>query len=469
MNYETDTYEQFFLLQQELVFPRCDGGFTSSNYGWCLCPDGTMQESSGLTKELHIQGFREGDDAQAVEILKANLERCMAELLDYEHWLALIDFQSGVSAELPAKFAHLQSNYTKFVKPKGYPVNPSPFDNTLNQIIDIKNNAELMQQINDVIDGKMTTPPAELEYAAWFYEYFHHKKIRRFEIERFYDSRVDEKFHYLLLAERYDDIKKLLEQYPLREEDKTGYGAEYEMAKYRYMLACAEQRKIIVTDESREWAEKKKLIAPYTWASVPESVFWGTNSETQNTATMADNIYALFFSNKKALAKYLLTRHGVDISALQGEKVSDALDEAENLDANQFVVRSPRGRWYVLMGSIDHCLDDSLGNIGEQLSAVSEKGEALLLTSNDTSGGLWFEYHKNGKLKRRWICACGEVEHNDGKPLNDFDAKTFGTEIDEEEGTPETDILVKIAEQITGPAWDALSGSGTVYQQNQSS
>ena len=463
---ETDTYDEtFFLLDLSICFPRCDGGFTSPNYGWVLCPDGTMQESSGSLRDLHIQGFRDNEDAQAVEVIKANLARCMAELLDYERWLALIDFQSGVSSELPAQYAHLQSDYTKSVLPKGYPHphNLSPFSETYRRIQDIENNAELMRQVNDFLDGKIVSLPDELEYAAFSHECRQRKKRGRMEIKKFYDSRVSDKCYYLMLAERYDELRRFVEQFPFPE--KGGYGSDYERAEYRYMQACAEQRKIIVTDESREWAEKKKLVAPNTWESVPESAFADPDADKQETtATMPDNLYAIFFSGgKKALAKYLLTRHGLDINASQGEKVPDALDEAENVDANQFVVRSPRGRWCVLMGSIDHCLDDGLGDIGEQLSAASEKGEVLLLTANDTSGGLWFEYHKNGQLKRRWLCADGEVEHNDGEPLNDFDAQTFGAEIDEEEGTPETDILVKIAELITGLAWATLSGSGTVY------
>ena len=470
-NDEIDGYEQFFLIELGIWFPRCDGGFTSENYGWCLCADGTMQKSSGFTKDLHIQGYREGDEEQAVEVLRANLELRMAELIDYERWLALVDFQSGISSELPAKYAHLQSSYTKSVIPKGYPHphNLSPFSETYRRIQEIENNAELMRQINDFIDGKITSLPTELEYAAFCYEYRHRKKIGRYAVERFYDSRVTKKFHYLLLAEHYDDIKKMLEQYQPTKQNKTRFDA-YERAEYRYMQACAEQQKIIVTDESREWAEKKKLIAPNTWESVPESAFADADSGTQeSTATMADNLYAIFFSNKKALASYVLTRHGVDINKQRGEKVTDALDAAESLDADQFVVRSPRGRWCVLMGSIDHILDDSCGDIAEQLSAVSEKDEVLLLTSNDTSGGLWFEYHKNGTLKRRWVCACGEVEQNEGKPLNDFDAKTFGTAIDEEEGAPDTDVLVKIAELITGLDWDALAATGTVYRQEQGS
>lgn len=459
---ELDAYEQFFLLDLSIWFPRADiDSFTTANSGWCLCPDGTMQESSGSLIDLHIQGFREDEDAQAVEVIKANLERCMAELLDYDYWLALLDFQTGVSSALPAKYAHLQSNYTKLVLPKGYPINLSSFPEIYLQIQEIEKNAKLMQQIEDFVSGKTAAIPAELEHAAWRYESRHCNKIGRFEIDRFSSIIVFHKCYYLMLAERYDELRQFVAQFPFPEKD--GVNPAYRRPTYRYMLACAEKRKILLTDETRLWAEKKKLVAPNSWESVPLSTFLDKDSEqNQETATMPENMYALFFSKKSALQSFVQTRFGVELATAQGEKVADAMDAAEAAEQTEFIVRSPKGRWFVLLGAIEQILDDDNGEISTQLAQVSEKAEVLLIANEDTSGSLVFEYHKNGKLKRRWLCSDGEIE-NVGKALNDLDKQSFISKFDEENGTPDTDILVAMAEKITGLNWETLSGAGTVY------
>ena len=238
---------------------------------------------------------------------------------------------------------------------------------------------------------------------------------------------------------------------------------EYARAEYRYMLACAEQGKILVTDEDREWAEKKKLVAPNLWQSVPLSTFLDEDStQNQETATMPENMYAIFFSKKSALQSFVQTRFGVDISQAQGEKVADAMDAAEVAEQTEFVVRSPKGRWFVLLGAIEQSFDDGEDKLTTQLAQASEKAEVLLIANEDTSGSLVFEYHKNGKLKRRWLCSDGEIE-SVGKALNDLDKQSFINEFDEENGTPDTDILVAMAESVTGLEWSALSGAGTVY------
>ena len=467
-NEKEDAYEQTFCLDLSIVVPRCDGGFTTANDYWRLCSDGTMQEATNVSSVSYIQGFRENEDVQAVEVIKANLDRCMEELLDYERWLALIDFKTGVSSALPAKYAHLQNDYTKSVLPKGcsHPVHLSPFSETYQQIQEIEKNDALMQQIKDFVNGKTDTIPAELECAALYYEYRHCKKIVRFAIDGFYLTIVSDKCYNLMLAERYDELRQFVEQFPFPE--KGGYGSDYERAKYRYMLACAERRKILVTDEDKEWAEKKKLIAPNnTWESVPQSTFFDEDSEQQQeTATMPENMYALFFSKKTALQSFVLARFGVNMTVAQGEKVEDALDAAEVAEQNEFVLRSPKGRWFVLMGAIEQTFDDGEDKLTAELAAASEKAEVLLIANEDTSGSLVFEYHKNGTLKRRWQCSDGEIESL-GKPLNDLDKQSFLRDFDEENGAPDTDILVAMAEQLTGLAWSALSGAGMVYDTEQ--
>ena len=321
-----------------------------------------------------------------------------------------------------------------------------------------------MQQIKDFVNGKTDTIPTELEYTAFYYEYRHCEKIVRVEIDEFGAS-VTDKCYYLMLAERYDELRQFVEQFPFPEKD--GFNPAYRRPTYRYMLACAEQGKILLTDETRLWAEKKKLVAPNSWESVPLSTFLDKDSaQNQETATMPENMYALFFSKKSALQSFVQTRFGVELAAAQGEKVSDAMDAAEVAEQPQFVVRSPKGRWFVLLGAIEQTFDDGEDKLTTQLAQASDKAEVLLIANEDTSGSLVFEYHKNGKLKRRWLCSDGEIE-SVGKALNDLDKRSFISEFDEENGTPDTDILVAMAESVTGLEWSALSGAGMVYDTEQ--
>ncbi|MBO7381487.1 MAG: hypothetical protein J6U05_07455, partial [Neisseriaceae bacterium] len=207
----------------------------------------------------------------------------------------------------------------------------------------------------------------------------------------------------------------------------------------------------------------KKLVAPNSWESVPLSTFLDNDSaQNQDTASMPENMYALFFSKKTALQSFVQTRFGVELATAQGEKVSDALDAAEVAEQNEFIVRSPQGRWFVLLGAIEQSFDDGEDKLTAQLAQASEKAEVLLIANEDTSGSLVFEYHKNSKLKRRWLCSDGEIE-TVGKALNDLDKQSFISKFDEENGTPDTDILVAMAEKITGLNWDTLSKTGTVY------
>ena len=196
---------------------------------------------------------------------------------------------------------------------------------------------------------------------------------------------------------------------------------------------------------------------------MPLSTFLDQNStQNQETATMPENMYAIFFSKKTALQSFVQTRFGVELTTAQGEKVADAMDAAEAAEQTEFIVRSPKGRWFVLLGAIEQSFDDGEDKLTAQLAQASEKAEVLLIANEDTSGSLWFEYHKNGKLKRHWLCSDGEIE-SAGKALNDLDKQSFISKFDEENGTPDTDILVAMAEKITGLNWETLSGAGTVY------
>ena len=440
-----------------------------------LCPDGMLRPQDwGKTT------FGERFD-EALEVLRAHLGKWMAVIADPQVMLALVDYEMALAPQPPSQFSCIATHFRRFERPPGvddiqkylvYNKTYSPQEmEEFQKIMEVLNDAdrreqealgnpEIAREIEAFKNGERMEPPAGLEDIAWHLE---RRKVQR----GISSGRLHQKIHYLLLAQHYPQLRELLEQHPLTEHEMTKPLFAGERQERRYQLACAEQGKIIVLDNFREWAEKKKLIVPNAWASVPYSDFADAAGEGQTGGeTMPDKIYTIFFSGgKKALAAYVQQRHGLDINGLRGEKVADALDAAEDAGAEEFIVRSPRGRWCALLGNIEHCIDEKLGDITPQLSAASQGGEVLLLASEDTSGSVWFEYHKNGKLRRRWLCSDGEVE-SEGKPLNDFDKRTFGAEISED-GPPETWPLSTMAEHITRLSWDALDGTGTVYHLNQ--
>ena len=174
------------------------------------------------------------------------------------------------------------------------------------------------------------------------------------------------------------------------------------------------------------------------------------------------DVFAVYFSGgRDAMSQYLLAHHGVKLDELAGEEIDDAQSALE-LDEREIVTVQPEGsNWCVLLGDISLCFDEEPG---AHLSAASKGGEVMMIFTQDVTGGAWFEYHKGGQLRRKWMEVESEVEANIGEPLNEFDAEHFTDEIDEEEGPPDTWELVELAEAITGIPWDSLSAAGTLYK-----
>ena len=173
--------------------------------------------------------------------------------------------------------------------------------------------------------------------------------------------------------------------------------------------------------------------------------------------------FVIYFSGgKAALDAYLLAQHGVKLDELASEKVDNVNAEFE-IGERKIITFQPEGsNWHVLTGDIELVFDEE--KTGRSLAVASKGGEALMIFDQDVTGAAWFEYHKDGQLRRKWAEIESEVEANIGEPLNEYDAKMFTDEVDEEEGPPGIWELEELAQAVTGIAWERFSAPGVMYR-----
>ena len=393
--------------------------------------------------------WRPGEqDAQALEVLRGTLHKWLDARANPDIMVAVLDYIMGLRDTPPELFDYLTDFYYEGEVPK--------MTEEAKRRIDAMYKDEALADAADAFaSGDSDTLPAALQGLEW---YFRGKKERGGQSF----SRLMDKTCYLLLAGRYAEAENLL----LTNATMQKFNGNED---YRWMLACVQQKKLIVPDSFREWAEKKKLIAPGTWESVPDSTF--EDAGKQADAGDMEDMYAIFFSGgRKAAAAFVQAQHGVNITKRRGKRVEDALDAACDDDESQLILCAPNRRWSVLMGSVAQVADEEGEDtaLSRHLSAASKTGkdgagsEVLFICSQDTAGALWLEYHRNGECLRQWACADGEVLANTGAPLGELDARTFGAEIGED-GPPESGTLMELAEKITGIPWDALCTPGAVF------
>lgn len=175
------------------------------------------------------------------------------------------------------------------------------------------------------------------------------------------------------------------------------------------------------------------------------------------------DIFALFFSDFKELEKYVFDYYGIKIGE-NAEEVEDSLEAVLEADANgenKLAVIKYQNWGIFLVANVMQYEE------GQDFSPYSNNGELLMLLSQDTSGVLIFEYHKNGELKRRWSAVPSEEEleiENFGEPLNDTDIFKDNYDLEEDEFY-EIDIwsLVELVESITNIAWEETAKQGMLY------
>lgn len=416
-----------------------------------LCRDGLLRPGPKRGLLWPVE-----QSAQALDVLRATMHKWMDTLVNPDIMIAALDYEMGLRDAPPEPFSHITDFYyegeaRKLTEEEARRING------MDDVLDEAGH----EAVRAFVHWESDTLPAALQGLEWYYR----KKLVRCGGS---NNRTD-KMLYLLLAGRYAEAEELLLQHPLSPYEMTHPVHAGIRARYRYHLACAQQKKIIVLDDFREWAEKKKLIAPCTWESVPYSTF--EDAGKQVDAGDMEDMYAIFFSGgRKAAAAFVQAQHGVNITGRRGKRVEDALDAACDDDEAQFILCAPSRRWSVLMGSVAQVADEEGEDtaLSRHLSAASKTGkdgagsEVLFICSQDTAGALWLEFHKNGACLRQWACADGEVLANTGAPLNELDARAFGVEIGED-GPPESGTLVELAEKITGISWDALCAPGAAF------
>ena len=439
---------KFIEISLRLVFP--DGHLIND---WeFLCNDGLLRMHSRWQRLWPAEQF-----AQALEVLRTTIDKWLDIISNPDVMVAMYDFVMALRDEPPPEFVYtaymFQGLPKKYEEPEGLWLGHEAYRHVDRRLEEAEASPEIQRAIDEFTSGMRAEPPAGFEDIAWFLD---HRKIRRGESF----ARISDKICYLFLAERYEEAEDILLHNAVAQKFKDSESS-------RYLRACAQQKIIIVLDYFREGAEKKKLIAPGTWKSVPAGAFADAAQDAEADAGEIEDICAIFFSGgRKAAAAFVQARYGMDITGQRGKRVVDALDAAGDADEGQFILCAPSRRWNVLMGDVALADPEADDGISAQLSAASKTtkdGQVLLIGAQDTAGVVWFEYHKGGELKRRWACAEGEVLSNDGAPLNDFDARTFGAEIGED-GAPESGTLAVLAEKITGIAWDALQKPGALFE-----
>ena len=109
-------------------------------------------------------------------------------------------------------------------------------------------------------------------------------------------------------------------------------------------------------------------------------------------------------------------------------------------------------------------LDEKLTDI---LSSISVDGSVFMLFIQNVTGGIWFEYHEQGMLKRQWVEIESVIQSNLGASLNDLDATIFADSSDENEPRDPQKAL-ELAEDVMGIKFDKFSGIFNMYEMHNS-
>jgi hypothetical protein len=111
--------------------------------------------------------------------------------------------------------------------------------------------------------------------------------------------------------------------------------------------------------------------------------------------------------------------------------------------------------WLVYAADINQVLEHE-EKLTEKLSPLSKNTKLFMWLTQNVTGALWFEYHENGELKRKWFEIEGEVQSNIGAPLPE-EVKGMFTSEEDEDGERDEREVIKVAEKITGINWETLT------------
>lgn len=120
-----------------------------------------------------------------------------------------------------------------------------------------------------------------------------------------------------------------------------------------------------------------------------------------------------FKTNHKEIVKSLLI----------SSKLIDTIDIVEyqdntellNLTVSQKLVFLTNNDWIITFIDPSYCLEK---NFISTLTRLSKQTDIFMVLTQSITGGLWFEYHQQGELKRQWIEVEGEILSNLGEPIS---------------------------------------------------
>lgn len=138
-----------------------------------------------------------------------------------------------------------------------------------------------------------------------------------------------------------------------------------------------------------------------------------------------------------------------------GEKVENLLEAV--LEDEELVGVAELGQTWVLLSEPGRFFEEGFSGF---LSMLSENAKVFMLLSQNVTGGLWFEYHVKGAMQRQWVLIEGEVQSNEGSPLNDRDQTAF-FKYDEDSEFWDAVLLM---EEVMGVRWQDLEKAGSVYR-----
>ncbi len=100
----------------------------------------------------------------------------------------------------------------------------------------------------------------------------------------------------------------------------------------------------------------------------------------------------------------------------------------------------------------------------ENLSTASRERRLFFWLTQSVTGGLWFEYHENGKSKRKWLEIEGKVIENEGAPLPQ-EPEDFFNEDEDEEGERDEEKIFELVDAVTGiTTKDIFACTFTLYK-----
>lgn len=87
------------------------------------------------------------------------------------------------------------------------------------------------------------------------------------------------------------------------------------------------------------------------------------------------------------------------------------------------------------------------------LDEISRTGRVFMWLTQSVTGGMWFEFHQDGAMRRRWVQIEGEVMECAGEPLPEEPAGMFSESADEDR---DESHVIELGERVTGISFQSI-------------